>query len=502
MATNPTDESVARIELARARRVGQRLVPANAEDQPGDVSLIAEQQVLGSLLIDSDAWKAVRGVLAEDHFSRLDHVLIFRAIRALAEQATPHDIVTVEEQLRRGNELDDAGGQSYLLKLARETPTPKNIQAYAQILESIAQRQNLAIVSRELIRTDVAPGELIDSALRRLQALKPTESASVAVPPIRIRCGFEILERPVPSRWLLRPYLEECVLGLLYGDLGTLKSFIALDWSLRLATQGTPTLYLSAEGKGLERRMRSWCLRYAPDRPPEQTMMAAQFFAMEHSIALPHMVGELEAAIDAQAAPPKLIAVDTLSRYGGALDENKAQDVAVLIAAADRLRLKYGATVLFVHHTGHAAKDRARGSYALMAATDAHFLVERPDPQQLLVTVTTGRLKDSESPPPFSLAADVIDLGLVDEDGQKVTSLALRPTTEVATPKRREPTGANVREALAALRSLPGPVFTMGDAQQALKPALPDRRRRAEALAWLQKNQWVTATIGGLRLEA
>jgi hypothetical protein len=31
------------------------------------------------------------------------------------------------------------------------------------------------------------------------------------------------------------------------------------------------------------------------------------------------------------------------------------------------LRLKYGATVLIVHHTGHAAKERARGSHALMA---------------------------------------------------------------------------------------------------------------------------------------
>jgi len=323
-------------------------------------------------------------------------------------------------------------------------------------------------------------------------------------PVIRIRGGFEILEHTVPTKWLLRPYLEELVLGLLYGDLGTLKSFLALHWTLALAMKGIPGLYMSAEGRGLERRIRGWCLHHAPDRPPEKTMLDLPFFAIEQPLPLPQtdILLAVEQAIELQAIPPKLIVVDTLARYGGALDENKAQDVAVLIAAGDRLRLKYGASVLFVHHVGHQAKDRPRGSYALMAATDAHFLVERPDPAKLAVTVSTGRLKDSESPPPFSLQGKVIDLGYQDEDGQQVTTVVLEPATELVLPARREPTGKNVQEALGALRGITSGTFSMREAQEAIRPVIPDRRRRSEAIAWLQKNQWLTSSGGYLRLEA
>jgi AAA domain len=205
-------------------------------------------------------------------------------------------------------------------------------------------------------------------------------------PEVRIRCGFEILEAPMVARWLLRPYLEEGVLALLYGDLGTLKSFIALDWVLRLATAGIPGLYMSAEGRGLDRRIRGWCQRHYPDKTAQETMADALFYAVEHPLPLTQLEAmmALEEAIASKAIPPKLIVVDTLARYGGAMDENSARDIGVLIAAADRLRMAYGATVLFVHHVGHSAKDRARGSYALMAATDAHFLVERPGPSERL----------------------------------------------------------------------------------------------------------------------
>lgn len=323
------------------------------------------------------------------------------------------------------------------------------------------------------------------------------------VAPLKIRSGFDILKDPIPARWLLRPYLEEAVLALLYGNLGTLKSFIALHWSLQLAQRNVPVLYFSAEGKGLERRMRGWCARYAAGKTPEDAMLSMPFYAIERPLELSQ--SQVLDAVDAgikENIPPKLIVVDTLARYAGALDENKAQDMNVLIGAADRLRLDYGATILLVHHTGHSAKDRARGSYALMAATDAHFLVERPNLQELLVTVTTGRLKDSESPPPFSLRGEVIPLGYLDEDKQPVTTLVLQPTTEIALPTRREPTGRNVQEALGALRALPSTEFTMREAQEAIRPTIPDRRRRSEAVVWLQKNKYLVPTVGGLRLEA
>jgi hypothetical protein len=349
--------------------------------------------------------------------------------------------------------------------------------------------------------TDARDYDAMVEKLNGAAAQPPDDAAQV-----RIRCGFEILENPMPSRWLLRPYLEEAVLGLLYGDLGTLKSFIALDWSLRLATAGTAALYLSAEGRGLEKRIRGWCQRRFPDKKPEATMMEATFYAIEHPMALSQVqaITALEAAIEEKATPPKLIVVDTLARYGGALDENRAQDIAVLIAAGDRLRIKYGATVLFVHHVGHSAKDRARGSYALMAATDAHFLVERPDPAQLLVTVTTGRLKDSESPPPFSLKAEVIDLGYTDEDGQRVTTLALNDTDQAVLPAKRPPSGKQQGKLLRLLETefTSGNRFwSDGELRRLAREKLEMHRNTArDAVLSLHQAGYLKSSIGGMTL--
>ena len=126
------------------------------------------------------------------------------------------------------------------------------------------------------------------------------------------------------------------MLALLYGELGTLKSFIALDWSLHLATRGMPVLYMSAEGRGLARRIRGWCLHHVPARKPEETMMDAAFFAVERPLALPQLdvLATLEAAIEDCAVPPKLIVADALARYGGILDENKDQGIALLSSRA------------------------------------------------------------------------------------------------------------------------------------------------------------------------
>jgi hypothetical protein len=42
----------------------------------------------------------------------------------------------------------------------------------------------------------------------------------------------------------------------------------------------------------------------------------------------------------------------------------------------------------------------------------------------------------------------------------------------------------------------------MREVHDATKGVIPHRGRRSEAIAWLQKNRWLTNTIGGMKLEA
>lgn len=266
---------------------------------------------------------------------------------------------------------------------------------------------------------------------------------------LSLRHAADIVSNPIPASWLLRPYLEQMVLALMFGEMGTLKSFVTLDMLLSIAAgmswagskfkpKPQAVVYVSAEGKGLSKRLQAWALHHCKD------LHKLPFYAVEHALDLSNPAGilELVEAIEALKIQPAVIGIDTLSRNSGPLDENSSADMGAFINALDlHLRQRLKCSVLLVHHTGHMAKDRARGSYALMASTDAWFKVERPDPEAMAVKFTTGRLKDSDSPPAIYLKANVVDLGSLDEDGQPETSLVLLPSDEVVPDKKRPPTG-------------------------------------------------------------
>ena len=114
-------------------------------------SVPAEQSVLGGLMLDNDAWDQVADRVSDEDFYRRDHRLIFRAIRDLAENGKPLDVVTLAEKLEKTRELNDAGGLAYLGALAKDTPSAANIRAYADIVRKHS-------VLRQMVRigTDIA----------------------------------------------------------------------------------------------------------------------------------------------------------------------------------------------------------------------------------------------------------------------------------------------------------------------------------------------------------
>jgi replicative DNA helicase len=139
-------------------------------------SLEAEQAVLGGLMLLNTAWDQIADQLDEHDFYRNDHRLIFRAIRALAEESRPFDHVTVFEWLEAHNHLDDAGGMAYVYLLARETPSAANVRAYATIIRERAIRRDLIRIATEI--ADIAydsqgrnSQELLNDAERRVFAI-------------------------------------------------------------------------------------------------------------------------------------------------------------------------------------------------------------------------------------------------------------------------------------------------------------------------------------------
>ncbi|MGQ3889359.1 replicative DNA helicase [Legionella sp. CNM-1927-20] len=106
----------------------------------------AEQSIIGGLMLDNQAWDKISTKLCEADFYRTEHRTLFRAIVELARKGQPFDVVTLLNTLKTSNELDQAGGETYLFELANNTPSVANILAYADIVrEKSVQRQLIGV---------------------------------------------------------------------------------------------------------------------------------------------------------------------------------------------------------------------------------------------------------------------------------------------------------------------------------------------------------------------
>jgi hypothetical protein len=198
--------------------------------------------------------------------------------------------------------------------------------------------------------------------------------------------------------------------------------------------------------------------------------------------------------------------VDTFSKFSAGLDENSNQEVAEYLSKLTiGLRERYTSSVLMVAHSGHGDSKRPRGASALMANPDAEYIVERPDVQGMVVTVTRERFKDTASMQPLAYEAVEVDLGRADRYGERVKSLVMRGTEVVTVARRIEPPGKVQRMILAALRARQQEsetplVWTMGDLRQVGKECGASKQSVHKAVEAMAMSPFLTSTIGGFRL--
>ncbi|GAA3540951.1 replicative DNA helicase [Zobellella aerophila] len=146
-------------------------------------SFEAEQSVLGGLLLDNNAWDRVAEKVSETDFYGRPHRLIFQAMQRLAQANNPVDLITVQEELERHEALDTVGGFSYLVEIAKNTPSAANIGAYAEIVRERAVVREMIAVANEIAEAGFDPqgrtsADLLDLAETRV--FKIAESRSSA----------------------------------------------------------------------------------------------------------------------------------------------------------------------------------------------------------------------------------------------------------------------------------------------------------------------------------
>ncbi len=113
------------MSIAELPNRGSTSLPARAVEfertPPQD--LVAEQSVLGGMLLSKDAIADVVEIIKERDFYRPAHELIYDAILDLYGRGDPADPVTVSAELTKRGDIARAGGAPYLHTLISSVPT-------------------------------------------------------------------------------------------------------------------------------------------------------------------------------------------------------------------------------------------------------------------------------------------------------------------------------------------------------------------------------------------
>ncbi|SEI57321.1 replicative DNA helicase [Allopseudospirillum japonicum] len=144
-------------------------------------SMESEQSVLGALLIDEEVWEQVQEKISSHEFYRLEHRQIYQAIADLISAQKAVDLITVFDYLKNKQQDEQIGGMNYLSALIENTPSVRNISAYADIIHEYYLVRSLLKAANEIADqaanyNNASAETLLNEAERRIFALNEQKS--------------------------------------------------------------------------------------------------------------------------------------------------------------------------------------------------------------------------------------------------------------------------------------------------------------------------------------
>lgn len=404
--------------------------PPDLQEREPPFSAEAEQAVLGALWLDNRSLALVSDLVGSESLWFDQHRLLWDATVAIIQAGQPADVLTVHARLVAQGLDDRAGGFKYINEVAQGAFSARNVRRYAEIVAERYAERELIAASEKIKTLSWQTGLRLDERIDRISSLLARaeglrKGVGARVPFMKLDQLREVAQQ---VRWTVKHVIPAASVGMLFGGSGTFKSFIALDCALHVAhglpwlgrlTLTAPVLYIAAEGgAGLWTRIHAW------HKARGLKWGDVPFYVVPAAIDLAQDAWRVVDAAQAVGVSPALVVVDTLSQtYSG--EENSANEMAAYLRELGlRFRDLWQCAVLLVHHTGHQATERPRGSSAIRSNVDFLLGVYR-DEKEMLATVTSVKQKDGELMPDAVFGLTVWDVA-VDEDGDKITSLVAR----------------------------------------------------------------------------
>jgi replicative DNA helicase len=320
-----------------AREAPQRPLPHNVE---------AEKSVLGAILVNNENYYTVVESLTTDDFYLEAHRLIFRRMSEIVDLSRVVDLITLQDALGRGAQLEASGGIAYLASLMDGIPHLVNIDHYVRIIrEKSLFRQMIRATNQTMLECfdQAEPAEeVLDRGERRLFELSEGRSE------VGLTRVGDLREET--QRMIERLYTErQMVTGLATGfnDLDRMTSGLQPSDLVILAAR--PSMGKTALSLNIAQHVAM------------QTNQPVAIFSLEMSRAqLMMRILCAEAMVDAHRVRTGYLSkddfgklIDTLGRLAGSpifIDDSSTLTIMQMRAKARRLRAESGLGLIIVDY--------------------------------------------------------------------------------------------------------------------------------------------------------
>lgn len=307
-------------------------------------------------------------------------------------------------------------------------------------------------------------------------AEEDTQPTTMGHYPILTDLQAEALE---PPQGILGDLLFDKSTAFLFGDSGTWKTFLALDWACHIATgrewlgravkQG-PVIYVAGEGgHGLGQRITAWKQQHGIVGQGEER--AIDLFVVPVAVnlldrqAVPDLIADIRQHPNLAGRQPRLLIFDTLACCMSGGDENNARDSTLVFEAARQLKHAFGCCVLILHHHGKDTKRGMRGSsgWRNNADTAVRMVPGAPSESGLYqpgeaMKVTCAKPRDAESFADVFVTTEVVRWTRA--DGTERSSLVIVGTQSTASEEVEKPLSSQALRALQVLAESPESLST------------------------------------------
>ena len=402
-----------------------RLTYAQAGEMNGMVppqAVELEKSVLGALLLDQQALYSHLYEMHEELFYKMEHQLIFNAIRTLVNGKHEVDMLTAVEELRREGNLEAAGGAFYISQLTANVVSAAHMDYHLQVLtekymqrevirtstESIraaydetcdavqllddAQKSLLEVSEKSFSRDSQSMDTLMGNAERRFLSEKPEDDRSVV-------SGFMELDRRIggfqPGTLIIlaaRPAMGKTACGL------TMAKNIAV-------TFGKPVAYFSLEMTGDE--------------------LAARLLAAEAEI----LAGKLRKTanlnrFEKERMAERIVALKKAPLY---IDDSAGIDIFQMRAKCRRLKQRYGIRMVFIDYLQlmNGAPDANRNRNREQEISNISRQLKEMSKELEIPVLAMSQLsrKVEERPMAIPMLSDLRESGAIEQDADIVMAI-------------------------------------------------------------------------------